>query len=292
MNLQFPNRLVLSAMAGINDAKFCSCQPAGLLIMGGFNADDISNSAAVKTVKKGRKEFIFDIFDNPLEGIENEVKLLAEYLNNPQKNVGQINRVECECGSGAGAGAGAESRYNSNRRFAINIRSGTVEGYISSAEIASKYGGLIEINAHCRQPDFIEAGCGQYLLVHKEKLFEIVNEVSNATPLPVLVKIRGGLKELDYTDLAKKLGKMETIIHLDAMIEGSGCDFKLISKLSKYANIIGNNSVVDTQSAEKVIDSGALMVSAARGVLRDKNFFEKLLKSKSKILNSKACFST
>lgn len=275
--LIFPNRLVLSAMAGINDAEFCSQQPAGLLILGGFNVDNISLSAALKTVKKGRKEFLFEEYDNPLKGIENEVRLISKYIE--QRYTKKLYKQQ------------ENQEENQNPpKFAVNIRSGTTEGYIAAAEIASRYGGMIEINAHCRQADFIDAKCGQYLAFHEEKLFEIVNEVSNATQLPVLVKIRGGLRGLNYTDIAKQLGDMGVTIHLDAMIEGSGCDLELISKLSKHATIIGNNSVVDVQSAEKVIDAGALMVSAARGVLKDKMFFEKLLKSKSKILNSYVSF--
>jgi TIM-barrel protein len=239
---EFPNRLVLSAMAGINDAEFCRRHPAGLLILGGFNADETSNEAAKKAVRRGRKEFVYD---EPLKGIETETKSLSKSLK---------------------------------EKLAVNVRSKSIEGYINAAEIVKKYSGIIEINAHCRQPEFLEIKCGQWLIFHPDKLTEIVKEVS-AMDVPVSVKLRGGL-EVNYVDIIRELKKAGCdMIHLDAMIEGGGCDLNLISGLSSEAFLIGNNSVVDIESAERMLNAGAKMVSAARAVLKDYQFFKKLLSS-------------
>lgn len=232
----FENRLVLSAMAGINNADFCRKQRAALVILGGFNADRKAIEAAEKAVRRGRKEFLFGI-----DGIENEIKKLGK------------------------------------RKFAVNIRSSSLEGYLEAAELVESYDGILEVNAHCRQPEFVEIGCGEWLIFHSEKLVEIVSRVSKI--VPIFVKIRGGHK-VDYERLAKKLFDAGCLaIHLDAMIPGGGCDFSLIERMAKIGNVIGNNFFVDIESGEKIIKSGAKMASAARAALKDKNFFEKMLKS-------------
>lgn len=232
----FENRLVLSAMAGINDAEFCRDQKAALVVLGGFNADKKAIGAAEKAVRRGRKEFLFGI-----EGIEGEIKKLGR------------------------------------RKFAVNVRSSSLEGYIEVAELVDDYGGIIEINAHCRQPEFVEIGCGEWLLFNHEKLVEIVSRTSRVAP--TFVKIRGGHR-LDYEKLAQNLFDAGCLaVHIDAMIPGGGCDFALIERISRIGNVIGNNSFVDIESGERIIMAGAKMVSAARAVLKDRNFFEKMLKS-------------
>lgn len=234
----FPNRLALSAMAGINDWKFVKRFKAGLVLLGGFNADKKTNEAGIKAMERGRKEFIFQ---NPLKEIEFQLKMLEDF-----KGV-----------------AG------------INVRSYTLEGYVESARIAGEYGTLFEINAHCRQKEFLEIGCGQHLLFNPEKLAKIVEKTSRHAE--VSVKIRGGLG-IDYCSLAEKIFESGArFIHADAMIPGGKADLKLIEEISEHGNVIGNNSVRNVEDARKMLSAGAKLVSIARGVLEDENIFDKLL---------------
>lgn len=236
--MKFENRLVLSAMAGINNAEFCNRQKASLVILGGFNADKNSMDAARAVVARGRKEFVFD---DPLLGIEMELRKIR-------------------------------------KNFAVNVRSSTLEGYLETAKLVDSYGGIIEINAHCRQPEFVLARCGEWLLFNPEKLFEIVEKVSRIAI--TAVKLRGGHR-IDYERLCTKLfEKGCSALHIDAMIPNGGCDLFLLQRVSKIGFTIGNNSFVDRESGERMIRSGAKMVSAARAVLRDANFFEKMLESR------------
>ncbi len=236
--MRFENRLVLSAMAGINDAEFCRKQKASLVILGGFNADRAAMDAARKVVERGRREFIFE---DPIGGIEGEVRKLKR------------------------------------RNFAVNVRSTELEGYMEVAEVVERFGGILEINAHCRQPELVAARCGEWLLFNHERLLEVVAKTSRLAT--VFVKIRGG-RNLDYGKLAEKLFRAGcAAIHVDAMIPGGGCDFNLIAFLSKYGPVIGNNSFIDISSGERIIKSGAKMASAARAVLKDANFFERMLSS-------------
>lgn len=237
--MRFENRLVLSAMAGINNAEFCKWQKASLVILGGFNADEKAMEAAERVANRGRKEFIFE---DPLEGIEKEIRTLGR------------------------------------KKFAINVRSATMEGYLEAANIAESYGGILEINAHCRQPELVSVGCGEWLLFNHERLLEIVATVSKI--VTTFVKIRGG-RSIDYETLSDKIFSAgANAIHVDAMIPKGGCDFDLIARISKYGFVIGNNSFVDIRSGEKMIEAGAKMVSAARAVLKDNKFFNRMLKSK------------
>lgn len=237
--MRFENRLILSAMAGINNAEFCKNQKASLVVLGGFNADERAMDAAKKVAERGRKEFIFE---DPIEGIEKEIRTLGK------------------------------------RKFAVNVRSATLDGYIEAARLVESYNGVIEINAHCRQPEFVSIGCGEWLLFNHESLLEVVRKVSKI--VPTFVKIRGG-HQLNYERLSKEIFRAGAYaVHLDAMIPGGGSNLSLISRISRYGSVIGNNSFVDIQSGEKIIRAGAKMVSAARAVLKDKHFFEKMLKSR------------
>jgi TIM-barrel protein len=241
MKVKFRNRLVLSAMAGINDHRFCSSFPAAMVVLGGFSADERAMEASRKVVLRGRKEFIFE---NPIEGIRAEIEGLLRYYDGV---------------------------------FAVNVRSASNEGYLRVAELLSDYGGFLEINAHCRQPEFLEIGCGQSLL-NNSRLIEITGKTSEICP--TIVKIRGGLS-MDYRKIAADLKEAgASVLHVDAMIHGDGADFELIRTISEEIYTIGNNSVVDISSAKRMLERGAKLVSAARAVLRNERFFEKLLEDK------------
>ncbi len=227
-------------MAGINNAEFCATQKAALVVLGGFNADRAAMRAAELVTARGRKEFIFK---DPLDGIEQEVERIAGRKN-----------------------------------FAVNVRAAGIEGYIRAAEIADAYGGILEVNAHCRQPEFVAAKCGEWLLFNSDRLLEIVRKASKVAV--VSVKIRGG-HNIDYVKLCRKLFEAGcSIVHVDAMIPDAGCDLNLIRRLSQLGFVIGNNSFVDVRSGEAIIAAGAAMASAARAVLKDAAFFEKMLRSK------------
>ena len=240
MRIIFPNRLALSAMAGICNAEFASRHPVGYAVLGGFNADRGAMEAAAKAVRRGRKEFIFE---DPVDGIEEELKKLKKL-----KFSGIVG---------------------------VNTRSATLEGYIQVAELCRDYGAIMEINAHCRQPEFISIGCGQELLFRPDELAGIVSSCSEICP--VSVKIRGGL-EIDYVSLTKFLRDSGAcMVHVDAMIPGSGNDLQLVRELSAIMFTVGNNSVVDYESAVRMARASH-MVSAARAVLKNENFFSSILR--------------
>lgn len=242
----FPNRLVLSAMAGINDWRFVKDKRAGMVILGGFNADRKTNEAAKKAVERGRKEFVFS---DPLGEIEQQVVKLQDI----------------------------------DRTVAVNVRAADVDGYVAVARILAEYDAILEINAHCRQPEFTAIGCGQSLLFRPGVLERIVERT--AKHANVIVKIRGGL-DIDYVSLSERLFNSGAfMVHVDAMIPGGGADYGLVRAISSTGNTIGNNSVSDAESARRMIESGAKLVSLARAVLKDGGIFDHLLRDN--LLSSK-----
>ncbi len=234
----FKNRLCLSAMAGINDSKFVKKFNVALAILGGFNADKETNEAALESTKRGRKEFVFR---DPLKGIEREIVSSLDF----------------------------------DGKIAVNVRAASVDGYREVAKICGEYGVIMEVNAHCRQPEFVRIGAGQQLLFDPEKLAKIVEVCSKWCD--TFVKIRGGLS-VDYSKISELLFSSGALaIHVDAMIPGGGADYDLVRLISSFGNVVGNNSVRDVASARRMIDSGAKLVSVARGILKNERLFDLLL---------------
>ncbi|WP_456370165.1 hydrolase, partial [Geoglobus sp.] len=175
----FPNRLVLSAMAGINDWRFVRDKRAGMVILGGFNADRKTNEAEKRAVERGRREFVFS---DPLSEIERQVARLQDF-------------------DGA---------------VAVNVRAADIDGYVAVSRILAEYGAILEINAHCRQPEFTEIGCGQSLLFRPDVLERTVERAAKHSD--AIVKIRGGLG-IDYVSLSERLFSSGAfMVHVDAMI--------------------------------------------------------------------------
>jgi len=80
-------------------------------------------------------------------------------------------------------------------------------------------------------------------------------------------------------ELAKAIEKEGAdIIHIDAM-HPRGVDIGVIKRIRNSTDlfIIGNNSVVDLESAKEMFSRGADMVSVARGVLDDPGLINHLV---------------
>lgn len=126
--VRFKNPIVLAPMAGIVDSAFANqyASNAGLVVLGAFNLDEASIAVASKLAARGRKEFISD---EPMELIKKEIRAVT-----------------------------------SGSAVAVNVRSTTLEPLIEAAKIVKEEGAILELNAHCRQPEMLEAGIGESLL--------------------------------------------------------------------------------------------------------------------------------
>jgi len=233
------NPVAIASMAGITDSSFTRrFQKAGLIVLGGYNLDERTNEAARKEIARGRKEFVSD---KPFEFFEKELEA-TEGLTT----------------------------------IAVNVRASTAEPFVQAARIAKEHGAILEINAHCRQPEMLELGTGEALLRNIPRLCEYIKEIKK-TGAVLSVKTRANV--VDDVELAKAVEKAGAdIIHIDAM-GSDGMDPRVIKRVRNSTGlfIIGNNSVVDFESAKEMFSHGADMVSLARAVLSSPQVIDHLV---------------
>ena len=237
------NPIALAPMAGITDSKFATqfTDHVGMVVLGGYNLDELTNEAAQREVQRGRREFITD---SPMEFLESELQAITG------KDTGTA--------------------------VMVNVRAADIEAYADAARLAKKYRAGIEINAHCRQPEIMELGAGESLLGHLDTLREIIETV-RSTGAVVSVKTRANV--VDDLEVAKVIEQAGAhIIHIDAM-GGRGADVNVIRKIRNNTSlfIIGNNSIVDFSSAKSMFSRGADMVSVARAVINEPNTLRSLV---------------
>ncbi len=233
------NPIAVAAMAGITDSRFANTfRNAGLVVLGGYNLDKKTNDAARKELERGRKEFVSD---EPLDFLKSELE---------------------------------SSRCSTT--IAVNVRAASLGPFVQAARLAKNYGAIFEINAHCRQPEMVELGAGEALLKDVPRLCEYISEIKK-TGVVLSVKIRANV--VSDAELAKAIEKAGAdIIHIDAM-HPDGMDVDVIRRVRNSTDlfIIGNNSVVDFESAKEMFSHGADMVSVARGVLEDPRLIDHLV---------------
>ncbi len=233
------NPIAVASMAGITDSIFASrFKNAGMIILGGYNLDKSTNEAARKEVERGRTEFISD---NPLEFLRSELKATKGYTT-----------------------------------IAVNARSASIGPFLEAAVIAKEYGAILEINAHCRQPEMVELGAGEAFLKDIPRLCEYITEIKK-TGVVLSVKTRANV--VNDVELAKAIEKAGAdIIHIDAM-HPQGVDIGVIKRIRNSTKlfIIGNNSITDPESAKEMFSRGADMVSIARAVRANPHIIDQLV---------------
>ncbi|HJJ94143.1 MAG TPA: tRNA-dihydrouridine synthase, partial [Methanocorpusculum sp.] len=178
---QLKTPIVLSSMAGITDAAYVieRAEHAGVAFIGGYSIDEASRKASKEIEACGRKEF-----EASFDDISTELAMLED----------------------AGVVSG------------LNLRGSTKEAFLEAASVFGK-DVIYEIDAHCRQPPMVNAGCGEALLADTDRLCEIVSALAEAG-YTVSVKIRAGIA--DDKALAKALWKAGAkILHVDLMDFGA-----------------------------------------------------------------------
>lgn len=241
-NLSLKNPIALAPMGGITNSHFADqfAKDAGLVILGGYNLDAATNQAASEMVKRGREEFISD---KPLKLIDNELRSIK-----------------------------------TDSLVAVNVRSSSQEPLIEAARIIKDSNAILEIDAHCRQPEMTKIGVGEALLHDLPKLQDIIRKVK-ATGAIVSVKVRANV--IDNKKMAKAIEDAGAdILHVDAMKKGSGADMEVIRNIRDVTRLllIGNNSVTDFETAKEMFTRGADIVSVGRGVIEDPSLITTLVK--------------
>lgn len=225
-------------MAGITNAEFLNrVIPYGfdVVTLGGYSLDEKTIEASEKIIKRGRKEFHFEL-DDIIPHIEKEVKLIKK--NHP------------------------------NVRVSANVRSTIAEPIIEASKIKDL--DIIEVNCHCRQEEIIAIGCGQEML-KRDDFSSYISQIVENSNSQVSVKIRGNVEGIDTLKTAKIIEDAGAdYLHLDAMNPTVfDADWKLLENVCKHTNIkvIGNNSIDSVDKIKKMYDCGVYGFSIARAVI-------------------------
>lgn len=225
-------------MAGTTDGNFCkkiaSCG-FDMVTIGGYNADRPTIDAGCKIIKRGRAEF--DIKEDEL-----------------------IFRIKKEVNIIKKSWEGIVS---------VNLRATSPGPIIEVAKL--KEVDVVEINAHCRQPEIINVGAGQAILYDYNRLYNFTRGVVESAKSKVSVKIRANVSGVDDLRVAKAIEDAGAdYLHVDAMKPGYDCaDYEIIKEVKKNTEIflIGNNSIKDLKSAQKMLAAGADGISIGRATM-------------------------
>jgi len=210
---------VLAAYAGRNDGAYCRDLGAlglGMVTIGGLSVDDVAKSQTKKMIERGRSEFFVH---NHEDYIREQVAIARE----------------------------------SEALVAVNIRSATVGGYLDAAAVIAEAGGIVEIDAHCRQDEMTSIGAGQALLYDFSKLQEILWQIKNELGVTTVLKFRGNI--VPELAIANAVEGCCDVLHVDAMLKGKDApDFSVFREIPDDLFLIGNNSVRDTASAQAILE--------------------------------------
>ncbi len=226
-------------MAGITDGNFCLKMASygfDMVTLGGYNLDEQTIAAGRSILKRGRKEF--DINE---ENVIPSIKKEADIIKNSWKGT-----------------------------VSVNLRSVSFEPIVEISKLPEI--DVVEINAHCRQPEITEIACGQALLYDTKKLYHFTKNVVEKAESKVSVKIRANVPDVNDVEVSKAVEKAGAdYLHVDAMKPGCNhADYNIISKIKENTEIflIGNNSICDLKSARDMISAGADGISLARITLK------------------------
>ena len=226
-------------MAGITDGNFClKMAPYGfdMVTLGGYNLDKLTIDAGCSILKRGRQEFNINE-ENVMPAIKKE----AGIIKNSWDGI-----------------------------VSVNLRSTSFEPIVEVSKLPEI--DVVEINAHCRQPEITEIGCGQALLYDAKKLYHFTKNVVNKAESKVSVKIRANVHDVNDIEVSKAIEKAGAdYLHVDAMKPGyNHADYNIIKTIKENTEIflIGNNSICDLKSARDMLSAGADGISMARITLK------------------------
>lgn len=234
-------------MAGITNGAFCrelSTYGFDMVTLGGYNVDAPTIEAGKQILARGRPEF--EITENELIF---HLKKEAEYI---------------------------KDQSNWNGLVSVNLRSTSPEPIIEISKIDCV--DVVEINAHCRQPEITELGCGQSLLENPAFLGEFTHEIVEKSKSKVSVKIRANIPGVDYLQVTEAVEDAGAdIFHVDAMKPGFNyADYDILKSIRVKTSmfIIGNNSIRDIKSAREMMATGVDGISIARAAIKGKIDFD------------------
>ena len=174
----------------------------------------------------------------------------------------------------------------SERPVVCQLFSQNTENIIKAAKIIEDKFDIIDFNLGCPSEKIMAQGSGGALLKRKNKIAEIIRELSNNTNIPVTVKIRSGVNKrninaLEIAKLCEENGASAIIIHARTVDQGySGkADWNIIKEIKENVKIpvIGNGDVFLGEDAKKMLDeTGCDYVMIGRGAMGNPFIFKQI----------------
>lgn len=224
----FAPRVAAASLSGESDAAWARrvAPYVGAAFLGGVCLDEATRTAAVTMVAdRDREEFLPT---DPIAFIEAELDALVDVPIRP----------------------------------AVNVRSATRDPIHRVAAICAERSAILEVNAHCRQVELREAGCGETLLADPQRLAEQVRAAADAGAT-VSVKVRAEVPGIDLPAIARRVRDAgATAIHVDAM--DSEAVVADVAEAVPDLFLIANNGVRDRATVREYLGHGADAVSLAR----------------------------
>lgn len=134
---------------------------------------------------------------------------------------------------------------------------------------------IIDINMGCPTPKIVNNGDGSALLKSPQKIGEIVRKVSDASPVPVTVKIRKGwdnssINAVTVAKIIEQSGAAAVAVHGRTREEyySGKADWDIIRQVKQTVEIpvIGNGDIKTHRDAKRMIDeTGCDAVMIGRG---------------------------
>ncbi|WP_049983150.1 tRNA-dihydrouridine synthase [Halorubrum sp. BV1] len=231
--------LAAASLSGAADADWArrAAPHVDAGVMGGIALEPESRAAARALVARDRSEFLPD---DPIAWIGRQLDAVADVPIVP----------------------------------GVNVRSATVDPIREAAEVCADRAAVCEINAHCRQPELREVGCGESLLRDTDRLAEYVAAAAQ-TGATTSVKVRAEVDGVDLVDVADAVERAGADwLHVDAMdservvhdlAERGPAGLRTDAETSPTdLTVIANNGVRDRETVAEYAAHGADAVSVGR----------------------------
>lgn len=221
----FP-RVAAASLSGTSDAEWAraALPHVGAAFLGGIALDEPTRDAARALVDRDRDEFLPA---DPFTWIDEQLASLADEPLVP----------------------------------AMNVRAATPEPVSRAATVCAAHDAMLEVNAHCRQPELCAAGTGEALLTDPDRLAAYVDAAAS-TGATVSVKVRAEVEGVDLPRVARRaVDAGADVVHVDAM-DTESVVAAIVEATDAF--VIANNEVRDEASVREYLDFGAAAVSVGR----------------------------
>lgn len=172
------------------------------------------------------------------------------------------------------------------RPVSIQVVGNEPEAVAHAARLAGERCEVLGLNMGCPAHQVAKTGCGAALLDQPELAMQLVETIKDASPAPLLVKMRAGTSNvMDCAAFARRLeaaGADGILFHARTAAQSYRglADWRLIREVKDAVSIpvVGNGDVTSGPAAERALkETGCDGVAIGRGSLGDPRLFARVL---------------